>query len=147
MSLLHLSMFVFLNSLFLSGSVYAEPVNKDFIGTWYSERQEDDEIMKWLTRRMEDNGYAALFLVCNGENFSWVQKEIGTWRVEEGKLIETLHSIEDMNGKKPAAENNETVYINLSLQGDTLSYDKLNSEKSFHFQRVPDGYQISCQKN
>lgn len=147
MILFRLSMFVFLGIFLYSGASWAEPAEKAFIGTWYSERQEDGETMKWLTRRMEDNGYAALFLVCNGEDFSWVQKEIGDWRVEGGRLIETLHSIEDMNGKKPAAENNETVYTNLSLQGDTLSYDKLNSEKSFRFQRVPDGYQISCQKH
>jgi hypothetical protein len=122
----------------------AAPANDALIGTWYSEKQEEGETLKWLTRRMQDKGYAALFLVCEGENFSWVQKEIGVWQVEDGKLIETASSIEDMNGKKPAQEI--TTYTNLALSGDDLSYDKMNSDKSFHFQRVADGFQISCQK-
>lgn len=139
---------IFLSALLgvISVSLPAQdaPANDELIGTWYSEKQEEGETLKWLTRRMQDQGYAALFLVCEGENFSWVQKEIGVWQVEDGKLIETASSIEDMNGKKPAQEI--TTYTNLALSGDDLSYDKMNSDKSFHFQRVADGFQISCQK-
>jgi len=58
--------------------------------------------------------------------------------------VETATSIEDMNGKKQAQEI--TTYTNLALNDDSLSYDKINSDKSFSFQRVADGFQISCQK-
>lgn len=144
MNLFRIFLPALLGGLSLSLPAQAAPANDALIGTWYSEKQEEGETLKWLTRRMQDQGYAALFLVCEGENFSWVQKEIGVWQVEDGKLIETASSIQDMNGKKPAQEI--TTYTNLALSGDDLSYDKMNSDKSFHFQRVADGFQISCQK-
>ncbi|MEC9313687.1 MAG: hypothetical protein VYB22_02305 [Pseudomonadota bacterium] len=144
MSLFRILLPVMLGFLCLFSAAQAAPDNDDLIGTWYSEKKEQGETMKWLTRRMQDQGYASLFLVCNGENFSWVRKEIGVWQIEADKLVETAISIEDMNGKKQAQEI--TTYTNLALNDDSLSYDKINSDKSFSFQRVADGFQISCQK-
>jgi uncharacterized protein (DUF2249 family) len=131
--------------LSFSFTVQAEPASDALIGTWYSEKQQEGETIKWLTRRMQDQRYAALFLVCDGENFSWVQKETGVWRVEDGKLVQTASTIENMHGKKPAEKI--TTYTNLSLKGGTLTYHKMNSDKSFSFQHVADGFQISCENH
>lgn len=129
----------------LATSVQAAPDNNELVGTWYSERQQDGETMKWLTRRMDNQQYAALFLVCNGEDLSWVQKETGQWQLSEGELVEIMMSLEDMNGKKQAEKGLNTTYVDLSLNGDALHYQEKGSEKTFDFNRVANGYQISCQ--
>ncbi|AFJ02811.1 hypothetical protein Q7C_1663 [Methylophaga frappieri] len=127
-----------------STSVQAAPSSQDLIGTWYNEREADGETMKWLMRRMDDNKYAALFLVCNGDDLSWVQKELGAWQIQDDKLIDTMHTLENMNGKQAAPENTQTVYIDLSLDGENLHYQKQNSDKQFDYKRVENGFQISC---
>lgn len=146
MALPRLSSVTFLSCLFFTFPALSQSTQEYLVGTWYSEKQEAAETMKWLTRRMADNSYATLFLVCHGENFSWVQKEIGVWQFQNDQLMETVHSIEDMNGRKPAPDHTDTTYTNLNHNGGSLSYVKLNSEKSFNFHRVDDGYQLSCQK-
>jgi hypothetical protein len=123
----------------------AEPTKDDLTGTWYSERKQGEETMKWLSRRMDDNNYAALFLICEGKNVSWVQKERGTWEVADGDLVETMYSKEDMNGPQQAPEGIKTSYTNLDLQEKNLQYIKKGTDKSFNFNRVEDGFQIRCQ--
>lgn len=132
--------------LTLGATVHAAPLTNELMGTWYSEQQQDDETMKWLTRRMDNNRYAALFLVCNGKDLSWVQKETGNWQVTEDELVETLLSIEDMNGKKQVPEGKTVIraYSDLSLNGDVLEYQKKGTDKRFEFNRVEEGYQVRC---
>lgn len=146
MRLTHQVFLATVTSLVLAASVQAAPDSEELVGTWYSERQQDGETMKWLTRRMDNQQYAALFLVCNGEDLSWVQKEIGEWQFKNGELVETMMSMEDMNGKKqaPQGEGVDTTYVDLSIEGDALHYLKKNSDTEFNFDRVADGYQIKC---
>lgn len=123
----------------------AEPAKDDLTGTWYSEREQEGETMKWLNRRMADNHYAALFLICEGKNVSWVQKERGTWDVADGELVETLYSKENMHGPQQAPDGIVTHYTDLSLNDGALKYSKKGTEKSFNFNRVENGFQIRCQ--
>jgi hypothetical protein len=147
MRLTHQIFLATVTSLLLAGSVQAAPDSEELVGTWYSERQQDGETMKWLTRRMDNQQYAALFLVCNGEDLSWVQKETGEWQFNNGELVETMMSMEDMNGKKqaPQGEGVDTTYVDLSIKGEALHYQKKDSDTAFDFDRVADGFQISCQ--
>lgn len=123
----------------------AEPAKDELTGTWYSEREQGGETMKWLNRRMADSNYAALFLICEGKNVSWVQKERGTWEIAGGDLVETMYSKEDMNGPQQAPQGITTSYTELSVEGDSLQYQKKGTDKAFSFKRVEDGFQIRCQ--
>jgi len=146
MSVFHRVTLGCLIGLTMTATVHAAPSNNDLMGTWYSEQQQDDETMKWLTRRMDNNRYAALFLVCNGKDLSWVQKETGDWQLENGELVENVSSMEDMNGKKQVPEGKTVTqtYTALNLNGDVLAYQKKGTDKQFEFNRVEDGYQIRC---
>ncbi len=146
MSVFHRVTLGCLIGLTMTATVHAAPSSNDLMGTWYSEQQQDDETMKWLTRRMDNNRYAALFLVCNGKDLSWVQKETGDWQLENGELVENVSSMEDMNGKKQVPEGKTVTqtYTALNLNGDVLAYQKKGTDKQFEFNRVEDGYQIRC---
>lgn len=146
MSVFHRVTLGCLIGLTMTATVHADPSSNDLMGTWYSEQQQDDETMKWLTRRMDNNRYAALFLVCNGKDLSWVQKETGDWQLENGELVENVSSMEDMNGKKQVPEGKTVIqaYTALNLNGDVLKYQKKGTDKQFEFNRVEDGYQIRC---
>lgn len=146
MSVFHRVTLGCLLGLTLTATVQAAPSSNELMGTWYSEQQQDDETMKWLTRRMDNNRYAALLLVCNGKDLSWVQKETGTWQVEDRELVETLSSMEDMNGKKQVPEGKTVIrtYSDLSLNGDVFKYQKKGTDKRFEFNRVEEGYQVRC---
>lgn len=130
----------------LSLPVQAQLAQTALQGTWYSEMQDQGETIKRLVKRESDNSYASLLLICEGKDFSWVQKERGSWEMKDGELYTTMSSLEDMNGVKQADPAAATAhYVNLKLADDKLSYDQKDKDNSFNFVRVDEGYQIRCE--
>jgi hypothetical protein len=103
--------------------------------------------VKRLVKREADNSYAALLLICEGKEFSWVQKELGTWKVTGDNTFETtMTSLEDMNGKKQADPDAALAqYTDVVIDGDKLSYELTGKDHQATFERVDDGYQIRCE--
>lgn len=135
-------------ALILPLTVQADITQNDLVGTWYSETHDSGETLKRLVKRDNSNNYAELLLICDGKEFSWVQKELGAWRVADATTFEVvMQSREDMNGKITADPDNSVgSYINVKLEGDKLTYQQENKEENnFSFKRVDDGYQIRCE--
>jgi hypothetical protein len=134
-----------LAGLTISSMAVAEVTFDDLIGTWYAETDHDGETMKWLVKREADQSYAALFLVCDGENLSWVQKERGQWKMEGKELHTVIAAFQDMNGNSSDQLGKQMHYEKLELDNDELNYEQKDNDNVYSFKRVNDGYQISCQ--
>jgi hypothetical protein len=130
--------------LLLPMTLQAEPTSEQLVGTWYATKYTDDgETMKWLVKRLDDHAYAAISMICSGENLSWVQKEIGTWKLEDGFLLNMPETHEDFSGKKQVEPGTVIAYSDLKLESNTLSY-KNRSQALVEFEVVSDDYKVSC---
>ena len=125
-------------------TLQAEPTIEQLVGTWYATKDTDDgETMKWLVKRLDDQGYAAISMICTGENLSWVQKEIGTWKLEDGFLLNMPETHEDFGGKKQVEPGTVIAYSDLKLESNILSY-KNRSQALLEFEAVSDDFKVSC---
>ncbi len=138
-------LYAVLAGLSVSSLAVADVTFDDLIGTWYAETQHDGETMKWLVKREPDQSYAALFLVCDGENLSWVQKERGQWKMEGDEMHTVIAAFQDMNGSPSDQIGKQIHYENLELADDELNYEQKGNDNTYSFKRVKDGYQVSCQ--
>ena len=138
-------LYAVLAGLSVSSLAVADVTFDDLIGTWYAETQHDGETMKWLVKREPDQSYAALFLVCDGENLSWVQKERGQWKMEGDEMHTVIAAFQDMNGNSSDQIGKQIHYENLELADDELNYEQKGNDNTYSFKRVKDGYQVSCQ--
>jgi len=134
----------FFLGLMVTGNALADITNEQLVGTWYSQSEHDGEMMKWLIKREGDKSYVGLFLICEGKNLSWVQKERGQWLYQDDILNTVVVAFENMNGPKDSEIGKKSHYEQAILKGDTLSYKQYQSDNVYEFNRVEDGYQVSC---
>jgi plasmid rolling circle replication initiator protein Rep len=132
------------SALLIPISSQAAPTEEQLVGTWYATKHTDDgETMKWLVKRLEDRGYAAISMICSGDSLSWIQKETGTWKLEDGFLLNMPQTHEDFGGKKQVEPGTVIAYSELTLVSDRLTY-KNRGQSLLSFKSVSDGFKVSC---
>lgn len=130
--------------LWLPTAAKAQPTNEQLVGTWYAiTYPSDNETTKKLVKHMEDQTYEAISITCSGLKLSWLEKEMGTWKLDQGTLINTAETREDYNGRKHLAPSSTTTYTDVDVDDDSLSYKNAN-QTLLTFKPVDGYFRLGC---
>lgn len=107
-------------------AVKAQVSSEQVVGTWYAKSYSGNETTKKLVKRMDDHRYESISVTCSGVKLAWLEREKGTWKLEQNTLIHTPQSYEDYNGVKQLESGAQTLYSGVKIDDDLLSYKNAN---------------------
>jgi hypothetical protein len=124
----------------------AQPTKEQMLGTWYAiDYATNNETTKTLVKRMEDQTYQSISVTCNGTQLSWLEKETGTWELNQNSLIHTPESYQDYNGAKRLGPDPAIIYTDVSMDKEALSY-KNDRQTLLSFKPVDEFFSLGCRK-
>lgn len=133
-------------SLIFVPAVYAQPTSEQMLGTWYAiDYAANNETTKTLVKRMEDQTYQSISVTCNGTQLSWLEKEMGTWKLNQNSLIHTPESYQDYNGAKRLGPDPTIIYTDVSMDKKALTY-KNDRQTLLSFKPVDEFFSLGCRK-
>ena len=133
-------------ALIVVPAVYAQPTNEQMLGTWYAiDYATNNETTKTLVKRMEDQTYQSISVTCNGTQLSWLEKETGTWKLNQNSLIHRPETYQDYNGVKRLGQDPTIIYTDVSMDKKALSY-KNDRQTVLSFKPVDEFFSLGCRK-
>ena len=122
----------------------AELSNKQLIGTWYASNvTEEGRLMQRMVKRMQDKTYVSIELVCFGANLTSVEKEHGSWQLQQNVLVNSPQKIENLKQTKQVKSGITNQFTDIVISEDALSY-KDEMQTLLTFKAVSDDFKIGC---
>lgn len=122
----------------------AQPTHEQLVGTWHASQYVGaDETNKWLLKLMADQTYVTVSISCMGRNLSWLQKEMGAWKLEQDQLVTMPESRESFNGVRDVEADTTIIFTDIALNNHVLSFKDIN-QTLFEFKPVDAHVRMRC---